>query len=65
MNEEGIPTRTGRPWYGVMLGRAKFQERLEQWLGLVTLMWPECPAHVGCNGNWLIIRQASAIISRA
>jgi Plasmid encoded RepA protein len=42
----------------------KFRERLEHWLGLVNLMWPECPAHLNNDGKWLIIRPASAIISR-
>jgi hypothetical protein len=42
----------------------KFRERLESWLQLVTLMWPECPAHISTDGKWLIVRPASAIVSR-
>jgi hypothetical protein len=42
----------------------KFRERLEQWLRLIYLMWPECPARISTDGNWLSIRPASAIITR-
>jgi Plasmid encoded RepA protein len=42
----------------------KFRERLEQWLRLVNLMWPECPAHISLDGKWLLIGPASPIVSR-
>jgi hypothetical protein len=42
----------------------KFRERLEHWLRLVNLMWPECPANISEDGKALLIRSASAIISR-
>lgn len=42
----------------------KFRERLEQWLHLVNLMWPECPASLSPDGNWLMIRPANAIMNR-
>jgi hypothetical protein len=43
----------------------KFQERLEQWLRLVSLMWPECPAYIGSDGRSLVIHPGTAILSRA
>jgi hypothetical protein len=42
----------------------KFRERLEHWLRLVNLMWPECPANISADGTYLVIRSASAIVSR-
>jgi hypothetical protein len=67
--EERVPL-CGRFGLTAQLGIAeyarprKFRERLEQWLRLVNLMWPECPASISADGNWLSIRPASAIISR-
>jgi hypothetical protein len=42
----------------------KFRERLEQWLQLVNLMWPECPAHISSDGRSLVIQPGTAIRSR-
>ena len=42
----------------------KFRERLEQWLELVNLMWPECPARISGDGKWLVFMPASAILGR-
>jgi hypothetical protein len=42
----------------------RFRERLEQWLTLVQAMWPECPARISQDGNYLLVDQASALISR-
>ena len=42
----------------------KFRERFEQWLRLVNLMWPECPANLSPDGKWLRIQPANAIINR-
>jgi hypothetical protein len=39
----------------------KFRERLEEWLDLVKLMWPDCPAHVSQDGQRLVIRPGQAI----
>jgi hypothetical protein len=42
----------------------KFRERLDHWLRLVNLMWPECPANISEDGKYLMIRSATAIGSR-
>jgi len=39
----------------------KFRERLEEWLGLVKLMWPDCPAHLSHDGARLVVGSAQAI----
>lgn len=43
----------------------KFRERLESWLHLVRLMWPECPARLSLDGRALIVGPGNAIMSRA
>lgn len=42
----------------------KFRERIRDWLKLVRLYWPECPALVASNGAFLEINTASAIRAR-
>ena len=42
----------------------RFRERLEQWLRLVRALWPECPAHVTSDGNYLAIKKADALRER-
>ena len=42
----------------------KFRERLENWLKLVRLMWPACPAQISTDGRWLLVRSGSAIAIR-
>ena len=39
----------------------RFRERLEQWLGLVRVMWPECPARISHDGHSLVVDQANAL----
>ena len=39
----------------------KFRERLERWLDLVRMMWPECPAFIGVDGRAIIVERAYAI----
>jgi len=39
----------------------RFRERLEQWLGLVRLMWAECPARISQDGRYLLLNQANAL----
>lgn len=43
----------------------KFRERINQWLKLVRLYWPECPAAISNNGAFLEVDRASAILPRA
>ena len=42
----------------------KFRERINSWLKLVRLYWPECPAQVSSNGAFLEVDYASAILPR-
>jgi hypothetical protein len=46
---------------GVYARRRKFRERLEQWLRLVRVMWPECPARVSNDGLYLTVDRAQAV----
>ena len=39
----------------------KFRERLERWLDLVRMMWPECPVRVSPDGRAIIVKRAHAI----
>jgi hypothetical protein len=43
----------------------KFRERVRQWLELVRLCWPECPATVASNGAFLELHQAAAVRDRS
>jgi hypothetical protein len=40
----------------------KFREKLEQWLDLVRLLWPECPGRISRDGDALIVAPAAAIL---
>lgn len=40
-----------------------FRKRLRQWLKLVHLYWPECPAHVSENGDFLSVKPAAAVMA--
>ncbi len=42
----------------------KFRERINDWLKLVRLYWPECPAVVSSNGAFLEVNTALAILPR-
>jgi len=42
----------------------RFRERLEQWLRLVQAMWPECPARISQDGQYLLVNRATALNSR-
>jgi hypothetical protein len=39
----------------------KFREKLDAWLDLVRLTWPECPATISSDGQRLLIAPANAI----
>ena len=43
----------------------KFRERINSWLRLVRLYWPECPARVSSNGAFLELSNALAVLPRA
>ena len=39
----------------------RFRERLEEWLDLVKLMWPDCPARLSSDGQRLLLSPGRAI----
>ena len=41
----------------------RFRVKLEQWLGTIRTLWPECPAVLSGDGTHLVLRSAVAIIS--
>jgi hypothetical protein len=40
----------------------KFREKLDAWLELIRLTWPECPATISSNGQRLLIAPANAMV---
>jgi hypothetical protein len=40
----------------------KFRERLERWLDLVKALWPDCPAHINNDGDYLLVSRAHAVL---
>jgi hypothetical protein len=40
----------------------KSRERLERWLEVINVMWPECPARISSDGGGLIVDHATAIL---
>jgi hypothetical protein len=42
----------------------KFRERVRQWLELVQLCWPECPASLAKNGAFLELNRGIAVTPR-
>jgi hypothetical protein len=42
----------------------KFRERLERWLDLVRSLWPNCPAQITANGDYILLRPAAALAAK-
>jgi hypothetical protein len=42
----------------------KFREKLDEWLGVIKAMWPECPARITPDGQSLVIEPAAALSER-
>ena len=42
-----------------------FRKRLQSWLQIVRLHWPDCPARLSPNGGELMIRPSAAICGRS
>jgi hypothetical protein len=40
----------------------KFREKLEGWLNLVRVMWPECPAVIDSDGTGLFVDRSRAVL---
>ena len=41
----------------------KFREKLESWLDLIRVMWPECPATIDADGAVLYLDRATAMLT--
>ena len=41
----------------------KFREKLESWLDLIRIMWPECPATIDADGAGLYLDRATAMLT--
>jgi hypothetical protein len=39
----------------------RFSEKLRQWLRMIHLVWPECPAHVSADGQYLLLEKATFV----
>jgi hypothetical protein len=44
--------------------RRRFRVKLEQWLHSILLLWPDCPAHITPEGEYLAIRPATAVTGK-
>jgi hypothetical protein len=40
----------------------RFRAMLDQWLGTIRLIWPECPARLSADGQFLTINHAAAVV---
>jgi hypothetical protein len=54
----GLATQLGSSDYA---RPRKFRERLERWLNLVRSLWPQCPARISGDGDYLLIQPAVAL----
>jgi Plasmid encoded RepA protein len=43
----------------------RFRQRLESWLDIIRAAWPECPAAISADGQYLSVAPARAILSQA
>jgi hypothetical protein len=41
------------------------REKLNEWLELIRVMWPQCPARISSDGDKLIVATGTAILARA
>jgi hypothetical protein len=43
----------------------RFREKLGDWLRIIRLVWPDCPAKIRSDGRYLMINHATAVRSSA
>ena len=55
---EGLVHQLGTAEYS---RERRFRQKLDQWLGVVRGVWPECPAMITADGGGLLVRPAVAI----
>ena len=39
----------------------RFRRKLEEWLRVISAIWPECPAQINADGRSLKIHQATPV----
>lgn len=39
----------------------RFREKVQEWLDVVVVMWPQCPAQISSDGSALIVAPAHAV----
>ena len=59
--EYGLTAQLGSAEYS---RPSRFRAMLEQWLDRVRVFWPECPARICSNGQYLRLAPATAILRR-
>ncbi|MGC2661210.1 MAG: replication protein RepA [Bryobacteraceae bacterium] len=42
----------------------KFRERLDRWFDLIRCLWPECPARVSSDGEYILVQPALALAGK-
>ena len=40
----------------------RFREKLDQWLKLIRVLWPECPGRITSDGMGLEVNRATAVL---
>ena len=67
--EESIPI-FGRFGLVAQIGSAEYtrprrmREKLNEWLEIIRLMWPQCPARISADGERLIVAHGTAVLAR-
>ena len=67
--EESIPI-FGRFGLVAQIGSAEYarprrmREKLNEWLEIIRLMWPQCPARISADGERLIVAHRTAVLAR-
>ena len=42
----------------------RMREKLNEWLEIIRLMWPQCPARISADGEKLIVAHSAAVLAR-
>jgi hypothetical protein len=41
----------------------RLRQRLEQWMDVIRVMWPECPARISSDGERLVIAPSASVLT--
>ena len=56
--ERGLASQLGSVEYS---RPRRFGQKLEQWLKMIRLLWPDCPAEINSSGDALVVSRGSAV----